>query len=110
MGHEPDFTLDVYGGSPFTPKQLYQGISKVSYSNIKWNRLNVDWKKLIGWENFILSHLTGKELEQFISNMFLLVKNDFAGKRFILKITSGELANDVWWENWKWEIGKPSSS
>ena len=48
VGHEPNFTLDVYGGSPFTPKQLYQGISKVSYSNIKWNRLNVDWKKLIG--------------------------------------------------------------
>ena len=38
----------VYGGNPFTPKQLYQGISKVSYSNIKWNRLKVDWKKLIG--------------------------------------------------------------
>ena len=34
VGHEPDFTMDVYGGSPFTPKQLYQGISKVSYSNI----------------------------------------------------------------------------
>ena len=48
VGHEPDFTMDVYGGNPFTPKQLYQGISKVSYSNIKWNRLNVDWKKLIG--------------------------------------------------------------
>jgi len=48
VGHEPDFTLDVYGGSPFTPKQLYQGISKVSYSNIRWNRLKVDWKKLIG--------------------------------------------------------------
>ncbi len=48
VGHEPDFTLDVYGGSPFTPKQLYQGISKVSYSNIKWNRIKVDWKKLIG--------------------------------------------------------------
>ena len=48
VGHEPDFTLDVYGGSPFTPKQLYQGISKVSYSNIRWNRLQVDWKKLIG--------------------------------------------------------------
>lgn len=48
VGHEPDFTLDVYGGSPFTPKQLYKGISKVSYSNIKWNRLKVDWKKLIG--------------------------------------------------------------
>ena len=47
VGHEPDFTLDVYGGSPFTPKQLYQGISKVSYSNIRWNRLNVDWKKII---------------------------------------------------------------
>ena len=26
-------------------------------------------------------------------------KNDFAGKRFILKITSGEITNDVWWEN-----------
>jgi len=48
VGHEPDFTLDVYGGSPFTPKQLYQGISKVSYSNIRWNRLKVDWKLIIG--------------------------------------------------------------
>ena len=48
VGHEPDFTLEVYGGNPFTPKQLYQGISKVSYSNIKWNRLKVDWNKLIG--------------------------------------------------------------
>jgi len=48
VGHEPDFTMDVYGGNPFTPKQLYQGISKVSYSNIRWNRLEVDWKKLIG--------------------------------------------------------------
>ena len=37
-------------------------------------------------------------------------KNGFAGKRFILKITSGEITNDVWWENWKWEIGKPLSS
>ena len=48
VGHEPDFTLDVYGGNPFTPKQLYNEISKVSYSNIKWNRIKVDWKKLIG--------------------------------------------------------------
>ena len=48
VGHEPDFTLEVYGGNPFTPKQLYQEISKVSYSNIKWNRLKVDWNKLIG--------------------------------------------------------------
>ena len=48
VGHEPDFTMDVYGGNPFTTKQLYQGISKVSYSNIKWNRIKVDWKKLIG--------------------------------------------------------------
>jgi len=48
VGHEPDFTMDVYGGNPFTPKQLYQGISKVSYSNIRWNRIKVDWKKLIG--------------------------------------------------------------
>jgi len=45
VGHEPDFTMDVYGGNPFTPQQLYQGISKVSYSNIRWNRLQVDWKK-----------------------------------------------------------------
>ena len=37
-------------------------------------------------------------------------KNDFAGKRFILKITSGEETNNTWWENWKWEIGKPLSS
>ena len=48
VGHEPDFTMDVYGGNPFTTKQLYQGISKVSYSNIKWNRLKVDWKLIIG--------------------------------------------------------------
>ena len=48
VGHEPDFTMDVYGGNPFTPKQLYNEISKVSYSNIRWNRLKVDWKKLIG--------------------------------------------------------------
>ena len=56
VGHEPDFTMDVYGGNPFTPKQLYKEISKVSYSKIRWNRLEVDWKKLIGtndtwWEN-----------------------------------------------------------
>jgi len=48
VGHEPDFTMDVYGGNPFTPKQLYKEISKVSYSKIRWNRLEVDWKKLIG--------------------------------------------------------------
>ena len=48
VGHEPDFTMDVYGGNPFTPKQLYQGISKVSYTNIRWNRLKIDWKKIIG--------------------------------------------------------------
>ena len=48
VGHEPDFTMDVYGGNPFTPQQLYQGISKVSYSNIRWNRLKVDWEKIIG--------------------------------------------------------------
>ena len=48
VGHEPDFTLDVYGGNPFTPKQLYQGISKVSYPNIRWNRLKIDWKKILG--------------------------------------------------------------
>ena len=48
VGHEPDFTMDVYGGNPFTPQQLYQGISKVSYSNIRWNRLKVDWKLVLG--------------------------------------------------------------
>jgi len=48
VGHEPDFTMDTYGGNPFTPQQLYQGISKVSYSKIRWNRLEVDWKKIIG--------------------------------------------------------------
>ena len=48
VGHEPDFTMDVYGGNPFTPQQLYQGISKVTYSNIRWDRLEVDWKKIIG--------------------------------------------------------------
>ena len=48
VGHEPDFTMDVYGGNPFTPTQLYKEISKVSYSKIRWNRLEVDWNKLIG--------------------------------------------------------------
>ena len=48
VGHEPDFTLDVYGGNPFTPKQLFQGISKVSYTKIRWDRLKVDWKDIIG--------------------------------------------------------------
>jgi integrase len=48
VGHEPDFTMDVYGGNPFTPTQLYQGISKVTYTNIRWNRLEVDWKNVIG--------------------------------------------------------------
>jgi integrase len=48
VGHEPDFTMDTYGGNPFTPQQLYQGISKVSYSKIRWNRLEVDWKKILG--------------------------------------------------------------
>ena len=48
VGHEPDFTMDVYGGNPFTPKQLYNEISKVSYSNIRWNRLKVDWKQILG--------------------------------------------------------------
>ena len=43
VGHEPDFTMEVYGGNPFSPKRLYQEISKVSYSNIRWNRLKVDW-------------------------------------------------------------------
>ena len=47
VGHEPDFTIDVYGDNPFTPEQLYKGISKVSYSNIRWNRLKVDWKTVI---------------------------------------------------------------
>ena len=48
VGHEPDFTMDVYGGNPFTPKQLYNEISKVSYSKIRWNRLKVDWKQILG--------------------------------------------------------------
>ncbi len=45
VGHEPDFTFGVYGGNVFPPKQLYNEISKVSYPNIRWNRLKVDWKK-----------------------------------------------------------------
>ena len=47
VGHEPDFTMDTYGGNPFTPTQLYKGISKVSYSNIRWDRLEVDWEKIV---------------------------------------------------------------
>ena len=47
VGHEPDFTLDVYGGNPFTSKQLYDGISKVTYSNIRWNRLKIDWNEVL---------------------------------------------------------------
>jgi integrase len=46
VGHEKDFTFGVYGGNPYTPKQLYKGISKVSYKNIRWDRLKVDWKKI----------------------------------------------------------------
>ena len=45
VGHEPDFTMDVYDVDPFTPQQLYKGISKVSYINIGLKRLKVDWKK-----------------------------------------------------------------
>ena len=45
VGHEQDFTIDVYGGNPFSTDQLFKGISKVSYSNIRWDRLKVDWKK-----------------------------------------------------------------
>ena len=29
VGHEKDFTFGIYGGNPYTPKQLYKGISKV---------------------------------------------------------------------------------
>jgi len=47
VGHEPDFTIDVYGGNPFTPDQLFKGISKVSYSNIRWDRLKIDWRKFL---------------------------------------------------------------
>ena len=47
VGHEPDFTIDVYGGNPFTPEQLFKGISKVNYPNIRWNRLKIDWKKIM---------------------------------------------------------------
>jgi len=45
VGHEPDFTIDVYGGDPFTNEQLYKGISKVSYSGIRFERLNIDWRQ-----------------------------------------------------------------
>ena len=48
VGHEPDFTIDVYGGNPFSPQQLYKEMSKVSYSKIYWGKLKVDWKKIIG--------------------------------------------------------------
>ena len=44
-------------------------------------------------------HLTGKVLEQFISKYGFAGKNGFAGKRFILKITSGEETNNTWCEN-----------
>ena len=47
VGHEKDFTFGVYGGNPYTPKQLYKGISKVSYKNIRWDRLKVDWKGIL---------------------------------------------------------------
>ena len=47
VGHEPDFTMDVYGGDHFKPEQLNKEISKVTYSVIRWERLKVDWKKII---------------------------------------------------------------
>ena len=47
VGHEPDFTIDIYGGDPFSNEQLYNGISKVSYSGIRFERLKIDWKNYV---------------------------------------------------------------
>ena len=41
VGHEKEFTMKHYGGDPFTPEQLLQEISKVSYSGINWKGLKV---------------------------------------------------------------------
>jgi integrase len=48
VGHEKDFTFGIYGGNPYSSKQLYEGISKVKYKDIRWNRLLVDWKNVLG--------------------------------------------------------------
>jgi len=48
VGHSKDFTFGIYGGNPYSPKQLYKGISKVKYKDIRWNRLQVDWKNVLG--------------------------------------------------------------
>ena len=48
VGHSKDFTFGIYGGNPYSSKQLYEGISKVKYKDIRWNRLLVDWKNVLG--------------------------------------------------------------
>jgi len=45
VGHEKDFTFGVYGGNPFPPKVLFKNISKITYKDIRWDRLKLDWKK-----------------------------------------------------------------
>jgi integrase len=47
VGHEPDFTIDVYGGNPFTTEQLYKEISKVKYSGVSFGKLKINWKKTL---------------------------------------------------------------
>ena len=49
VGHSKDFTFGIYGGNPYSSKQLFKGISKVSYSKIRFDRLKVDWKDKLGW-------------------------------------------------------------
>ena len=46
VGHSQSFTFGVYGGNPFTNKQLFKAISKITYKNIRWDRLKVNWKKI----------------------------------------------------------------
>ena len=74
--------MDTYEGNPFTPQQLYQGISKVSYSKIRWNRLEEDCFRM-------------KELyfvSPYISSLRTIhFQYGSSSNKFIHKITSGEI-------------------
>jgi integrase len=47
VGHSQSFTFGVYGGNPYTNSQLFKSISKITYKNIRWDRLKVDWKGIL---------------------------------------------------------------
>ena len=42
VGHEKEFTMKHYGGEPFSSERLHREIAKVTYSGIKWEKLNLN--------------------------------------------------------------------